>query len=374
MRKWLSPSIPLFAALSAFWAGIAAADTVHVAGDTNINLNNAAQINGAGTSLLVRNVGTGGTRHTFVKFDLSTLPTGVSVSQATLRLYLNKVDNPGSIEVYAVTSPWDEATLNAATVPTVGPILTTIPLAASAEDKFVAIDITSTVQAWLAGTLTNNGIAILPSAANPVRVAFDSKESTGTSHAPEIEAAPVGPAGPQGPTGPAGPTGAPGPTGLTGPQGPEGPSGPQGNAGATGPQGPAGPAGVGMNPLQIALLRWYEANQTAEFAAGSGPSGVAFDGANIWVTNYNSDTVATLRASDGVNLGTFTVGTNPYGVAFDGANIWVTNAGSNTVTKLRASDGTTLGTFPVGTLPAGVAFDGANIWVGNNGSNTVSKR
>jgi DNA-binding beta-propeller fold protein YncE len=67
------------------------------------------------------------------------------------------------------------------------------------------------------------------------------------------------------------------------------------------------------------------------------------------------------------------VGLNPIGVAFDGANIWVTNNGNNNVNKLRPSDGTVLGTFAVGTGPFGVAFDGANIWVANNGSNTVSK-
>jgi DNA-binding beta-propeller fold protein YncE len=45
------------------------------------------------------------------------------------------------------------------------------------------------------------------------------------------------------------------------------------------------------------------------------------------------------------------VGTHPESVAFDGANIWVSNYGSNNATKLRASDGTVLGTFAVGTNP-----------------------
>jgi len=40
-----------------------------------------------------------------------------------------------------------------------------------------------------------------------------------------------------------------------------------------------------------------------------------------------------LRASDGFNLGTFADGSTPYGVAFDGANIWVVNFSSNTVSK-----------------------------------------
>jgi DNA-binding beta-propeller fold protein YncE len=52
------------------------------------------------------------------------------------------------------------------------------------------------------------------------------------------------------------------------------------------------------------------------------------------VVNYFDGTVTKLRASDGTNLGTFTVGTSPAGVVFDGANIWVTNFGSNSVSKL----------------------------------------
>jgi DNA-binding beta-propeller fold protein YncE len=59
-------------------------------------------------------------------------------------------------------------------------------------------------------------------------------------------------------------------------------------------------------------------------------------------------------------------------VAFDGANIWVTNEGSNNVTKLSET-GTTLGTFAAGKNPLSLAFDGANIWVTNQGSNNMSK-
>ena len=66
-------------------------------------------------------------------------------------------------------------------------------------------------------------------------------------------------------------------------------------------------------------------------------------------------------------------GEDPYGVAFDGANIWVANENSNTVTKLRASDGALLDTFPVGHKRYRIAFDGVNIWVANGGSGTVSK-
>ncbi len=227
---------------------------------------------------------------------------------------------------------------------------------------------------------------------------------------------PVGPAGPDGPTGPTGPTGATGltgatgpqgptgptgPAGATGPQGPIGPGGPTGATGATGPQGPigltgpvgplgatgatgpqglqgvAGPPGVGVNPLKVALLQWGGAIQGGDFTVGSNPLGVAFDGANIWVANYLSNTVTKLQASTGAVLGTYSVGVGPqpFGIAFDGANIWVTNFGGNTVTKLLASTGAPApgSPFTVGTNPVGVAFDGTNIWVSNVSTNDVTK-
>ena len=109
---------------------------------------------------------------------------------------------------------------------------------------------------------------------------------------------------------------------------------PDGTVQSSAAMGAAGGTGA-RNPLQIALLRWYEANESgATFSVGSSPFGVAFDGANIWVTNANNNNVTKLRASDGEVLGTFSVGFGPIGVAFDGANIWVANSGDGTVSKL----------------------------------------
>jgi hypothetical protein len=132
-----------------------------------------------------------------------------------------------------------------------------------------------------------------------------------------------------------------------------------------------------VNFNAVAILRWYPANLTATFGAGSLslPSAVAFDGANIWVTNDGSNSVAKLRASDGALLGNFGVAAGADYVAFDGANIWVTNGSivSPSITKLRASDGTVLGTFALGPGPVSLVFDGANIWVAISNSNRVTK-
>ena len=55
------------------------------------------------------------------------------------------------------------------------------------------------------------------------------------------------------------------------------------------------------------------------------PSAIAFDGDNIWVTNYNSNTVISCRPATG-NLGTSPSGPKFPRLAFDGANIWVANS------------------------------------------------
>ncbi len=187
-----------------------------------------------------------------------------------------------------------------------------------------------------------------------------------------------GPAGPQGPTGPQGQSGPAGAPGLPGQPGPQGPAG---------PPGPPGPVAGNVNPLQVALLRWYPATLN-RFTVGNSPpscmpvacdpsfpdgtSGVAFDGSSMWVTHWDDNSVTKLRASDGAVLGIFAVPGTPYAIAFDGANIWATlwngpNGPAGSVVKLRASDGTLLGNFPVGPSPAAIVFDGSYLWVANGG-------
>ena len=88
---------------------------------------------------------------------------------------------------------------------------------------------------------------------------------------------------------------------------------------------------------------------------GSGPHGIAFDGANMWVANDDPDPDAgsvTELSPDGGTLGTFPVGRSPQYIAFDGTNMWVTNYDSDTVTEL-SPDGGTVGTFAVGDGPTG---------------------
>ena len=117
------------------------------------------------------------------------------------------------------------------------------------------------------------------------------------------------------------------------------------------------------NPLQVATLHWYAANQTAQFPLGGGfPTGTAFDGENLWVGNVAANILIKLRPSDGAILATYPA-PDPYSIAYDGANVWTTDCNGLAVTKIRPTDGTILGSFPTGGCRNSLAFDGTNIWV-----------
>ncbi len=139
-----------------------------------------------------------------------------------------------------------------------------------------------------------------------------------------------------------------------------------GNSGQLGPGGSAGP-----NPQQLAILRWYPANQIGQsYPVGNLPVGIAFDGTNLWVANEGAATVTKLRSADGSLVGTYPVGVKPVAIAYDGASIWVANSGSDNVSRLHAADGSLVGTYPAGTIPTAIAFDGANIWLTDGGDGT----
>jgi DNA-binding beta-propeller fold protein YncE len=54
----------------------------------------------------------------------------------------------------------------------------------------------------------------------------------------------------------------------------------------------------------------------------------------MWVTCFDANSVYRLRAKDGAPRGIFPVQNNPTGIGFDGANVWVANYGSNSVSKI----------------------------------------
>jgi hypothetical protein len=196
---------------------------------------------GSNPNLLVTDLN-GLYRNTYIQFSLSPLPAGLTssnVSVATLKFFVNTVARGGTFDVYLVTSPWAEGTITGKTDPTQGAIVASaVPVTTSMVNDYVLVDVTSAVQAWLSGT-PNNGLALVATNGKLLAISFsvDSKESTTTSHAPEIDVVVVS-AGPQGPAGAPGTPGSRGPAGAPGTPGSAGAQGPAGAPGTPGPQGP----------------------------------------------------------------------------------------------------------------------------------------
>jgi hypothetical protein len=184
---------------------------------------------------------------TLLQFDLTGVPSA-PVAHAELRFYVNRANFFGHVDVAPVTSSWVESALTFNTLPSLGAVITTVPV--SQRFAYVSVDVTQQVADWLSGKSTNNGFAILPSASDPTTsLVLDSKENDEGGHSAVLDISLVGPAGATGPAGPIGPQGVPGPQGLLGPQGAtgpagaQGPAGPKGATGANGPPGATGPAG-----------------------------------------------------------------------------------------------------------------------------------
>jgi DNA-binding beta-propeller fold protein YncE len=130
-----------------------------------------------------------------------------------------------------------------------------------------------------------------------------------------------------------------------------------------------------QNPDGGVLVKLSTSGQTlATVGVGSGPDKIAFDGTNIWVTDYASSAL-TVVAENGNVVATIPLApsANPEGILFDGKYIWVANNGGglNSVSKFDISTRTLIGTYQVGLAPDAVAFDGTNIWVANTYNNNV---
>jgi DNA-binding beta-propeller fold protein YncE len=129
-----------------------------------------------------------------------------------------------------------------------------------------------------------------------------------------------------------------------------------------------------QNPDGGVLVKLSTSGQTLlMIGVGDVPDKIAFDGTNIWLTDYTSSDLRVI-AENGTVLKVIPLpSANPEGIIFDGKYIWVANDGANqdSVSKFDISTMTLIGTYPVGLDPDAVGFDGTSIWVANTDSNSV---
>jgi len=235
--------------------------------------------------------------NTYIKFSLADLGSGVTasnVSKGTLILYVDAVLASGTMDVYQVNGSWSEGKITYNNAPALGTKLFSAVSVSSS--GYLSLDLTSTVQAWLNGTLANNGIALVPSSGSKISVSFDSKENIFTSHTAQlplvlVSAGPQGPAGATGAAGAQGPAGPAGATGLAGAQGPAGAAGAQGPTGPTGPQGSTGPQGPAGSGGQVYFTHPINCND------------LTFD---VWICT-SSNSAITINGNSGGTQGSATV-------------------------------------------------------------------
>jgi DNA-binding beta-propeller fold protein YncE len=115
-------------------------------------------------------------------------------------------------------------------------------------------------------------------------------------------------------------------------------------------------------------------------ATGTGafsmPTGLLFDGTDIWLTDRAANKLHRLDAFGGI-LQSVSVGVSPRQPVFDGANLWVPNAGDDSITVVQASTGAIVATIaanPTNQLsaPTSAAFDGERVLVTNTSGNSVT--
>ncbi len=123
----------------------------------------------------------------FLRFDLGTLPfgvTGADVQRAQLKLWVDQLTAAGEFYVGDAADPWDETTVTFDTRPSVPSFVTDNEV--TRRRTFVVIDVTIYVKNWLDGVQDNHGFALVTPGLTGVTLRFDSKENTGTAHEPVL--------------------------------------------------------------------------------------------------------------------------------------------------------------------------------------------
>lgn len=193
-------------------------------GDAQIDSAAPATRYGASATLNVS-----GKNSALMEFNLSDmLPSGTTAAQvlkARLIVFPDAVSKGGTVNLYQVTSSWNESSVTYATRPRIASTPVTSN-AITVANSFHDFTVTGLVQSWVRTPASNFGVEL--QASGSTNITLDSKENASTSHPAILEIVLSGPAGPAGLTGATGAKGAPGAIGPAGPKG------------ATGAQGPAG--------------------------------------------------------------------------------------------------------------------------------------
>jgi hypothetical protein len=141
-------------------------DTLPATADSWVDGQNpGSTLGGSESTLWVVDYTSPRTARSFVRFNLSSIPSSATISQATLRLFYDGCDfgpAQADVGVYQVTSPWEESTLSWNTQPSfsgVGEDVVSLGCS-GATGVYVEWDITGLVRDWVGGSAANRGVVV----------------------------------------------------------------------------------------------------------------------------------------------------------------------------------------------------------------------
>ncbi|SEA79535.1 DNRLRE domain-containing protein [Paenibacillus sp. 276b] len=123
--------------------------------------------------------------NSLIQFDVSTIPAGMKLLSAKLRLYVEQTSLVGNpVSFYQVENDWTELGVTWASSPAYGMKLAEIQ--ADVAKEYAEVDMLSIVQGWYNGTLDNTGMFMnLDTISGEMFVRFGSRER-GASYAPQL--------------------------------------------------------------------------------------------------------------------------------------------------------------------------------------------
>jgi len=111
---------------------------------------------------------------------------------------------------------------------------------------------------------------------------------------------------------------------------------------------------------------------TAPFSC---PTGLAFDGKNLWVTDHKADRLVCVNPKTGAIVKELvSPGFWPMGLTWDGQCLWNIDQRQRKIFKVDPSDGTILTAIDApGNSPEGLAWDGNTLWVSDTRADQIMK-
>jgi predicted Ser/Thr protein kinase len=110
-----------------------------------------------------------------------------------------------------------------------------------------------------------------------------------------------------------------------------------------------------------------------DYAVGTEPLGMAFDGSSLWVALQGGRAVVQIDPTDGRLARTIPLDGQAHAVAFDGRHLWAALGDSHEVLEIDPAGGDVLARVEVGERPSALIFDGTSLWSADLGSKAVSR-